>query len=65
MNVPRRAMTFFERCCRNQDMCLYQWFLITWLVIAHLKSGQISEIPRPELRGFWGSSHIKPPFRVT
>ena len=32
----------------------------------HLKSsGQISIIPKPELRGFWGSSLIKPPFRVT
>ena len=28
-------------------------------------SGQISIIPKPELRGFWGSSLIKPPFRVT
>ena len=27
--------------------------------------GQISIIPKPELRGFWGSSLIKPPFRVT
>ena len=29
------------------------------------KSGQNSIIPEPELRGFWGSSLIKPPFRVT
>ena len=28
-------------------------------------SGQISIIPKPELREFWGSSLIKPPFRVT
>ena len=28
-------------------------------------TGQISIIPKPELRGFWGSSFIKPPFRVT
>ena len=28
-------------------------------------SGQINVIPKPELRGFWGSSLIKPPFRVT
>ena len=28
-------------------------------------SGQISIIPKPELRGFWGSSLIKPPFGVT
>ena len=28
-------------------------------------SGQISIIPKPEIRGFWGSSLIKPPFRVT
>ena len=28
-------------------------------------SGQISIIPKPELRGFWGSSLFKPPFRVT
>ena len=27
--------------------------------------GQISIIPKPELGGFWGSSLIKPPFRVT
>ena len=30
-----------------------------------LLSGQISIIPKPELRGFGGSSLIKPPFRVT
>ncbi len=30
-----------------------------------VQSGQISIIPKPELRGFWGSSLIKPPFRVT
>ncbi len=30
-----------------------------------MKSGQISIIPKLELRGFWGSSLIKPPFRVT
>ena len=29
------------------------------------RSGQISIIPKPELRGFWGSSLTKPPFRVT
>ena len=29
------------------------------------ESGQISIIPKPELKGFWGSSLIKPPFRVT
>ena len=28
-------------------------------------TGQISIIPKPELRGFWGSSLIKPAFRVT
>ena len=28
-------------------------------------SGQISIIPKPELMGFWGSSLIKPPFKVT
>ena len=28
-------------------------------------SGQISIIPRPELRGFWGDSFTKPPFKVT
>ena len=31
----------------------------------HHHSGQISIIPKPELRGFWGSSLIKQPFRVT
>ena len=30
-----------------------------------LNCGQISIILKPELRGFWGSSLIKPPFRVT
>ncbi len=30
-----------------------------------ISSGQISIMPKPELRGFWGSSLIKPPFRVT
>ena len=34
----------------------------TWRIIP---AGQISIIPKPELRGFWGSSLIKPPFRVT
>ena len=28
-------------------------------------SGQISIIPKPELRGFWGDSLTKPPFKVT
>ncbi len=32
--------------------------------IVHV-SGQISIVPKPELREFWGSSLIKPPFRVT
>ncbi len=30
-----------------------------------MESGQITLIPIPELRGFWGSSPIKPPLRVT
>ena len=40
--------------------------LSPWMA-ASLKmvSGQISIIPKPELRGFWGSSLIRPPFRVT
>ena len=29
------------------------------------QSGQISIIPKPELRGFWGNSLTKPPFKVT
>ena len=28
-------------------------------------SGQITIIPKPELRGFWGYSLSKPPFKVT
>ena len=28
-------------------------------------SGQISIIPKPELRDFWGDSPTKPPFKVT
>ena len=32
---------------------------------ANMKSGQISIIPKPELRGFWGDSLTKPPFQVT
>ena len=35
-------------------------FMVQWKM-----SGQISIIPKPELRGFGGSSLIKPPFRVT
>ena len=31
----------------------------------HIWPGQISIVPKPELKGFWGSSLIKPPFRVT
>ena len=30
-----------------------------------ISAGQISIIPKPEVRGFWGSSLTKPPFRVT
>ena len=30
-----------------------------------LLSGQISIIPKPELRGFWGDSPTKPSFKVT
>ena len=30
--------------------------------LANIVSGQISIIPKPELRGFWGSSLIQPPF---
>ena len=29
------------------------------------RSGQITIIPKPELRGFWGDSPTKPPFGVT
>ena len=36
----------------------------TYLIYIYI-SGQISIIPKPELRGFWGGSLIKPPFRVT
>ena len=31
----------------------------------HQTTGQISIIPKPELRGFWGDSLTKPPFGVT
>ena len=31
----------------------------------HPLTGQISIIPKPELRGFWGDSLTKPPFKVT
>ena len=36
-------------------------------IIASLKltSGQITLIPKPELRRFWGDSLTKPPFGVT
>ena len=30
-----------------------------------ISSGQITIIPKPELRGFWGDSLTKPPFGVT
>ena len=40
-------------------------FKHTYYIFPHRDSGQISIIPKPELRGFWGSSLIKPPFRVT
>ena len=36
-----------------------------WMMNRIFTSGQISIIPKPELRGFWGSSLTKPPFRVT
>ena len=39
--------------------------LLVFFWITEIYSGQISIIPKPELRGFWGSSLIKPPFRVT
>ena len=32
---------------------------------SHEKSGKITIIPKPELRGFWGESLSKPPFGVT
>ena len=32
---------------------------------AFQRSGQITIIPKPELRGFWGDSLTKPPFGVT
>ena len=31
----------------------------------HISSGQITIIPKPELRGFWGDSLTQPPFGVT
>ena len=31
----------------------------------HDISGQITIIPKPELRSFWGDSPTKPPFGVT
>ena len=40
-------------------------FLYTRAIFHFHDCGQISIIPKPELRGFWGSSLIKPPFRVT
>ncbi len=45
-------------------------FLENFLIGIHEQNvfhipGQISIIPKPEIRGFWGSSLIKPPFRVT
>ena len=49
-------------------LCPLCWKEYLFPVEAKLKScesGQISIIPKPELRGFWGSSLIKPPFRVT
>ena len=35
------------------------------VIVMLIFSGQISIIPKPELKGFLGSSLIKPPFRVT
>ena len=35
----------------------------TWL--SKILSGQITIIPKPELRGFGGDSLTKPPFKVT
>ena len=37
------------------------WGQIIW----NFNSGQITIIPKPELRGFWGDSLTKPPFKVT
>ena len=34
------------------------------MVLEHV-SGQITIIPKPELRGFWRDSLTKPPFGVT
>ena len=34
------------------------------ILLSH-SSGQISIIPKPELRSFWGDSPTKPPFGVT
>ena len=38
---------------------------LCWGWSSHLLSGQITIIPTPELRGFWGDSLTKPPFGVT
>ena len=34
------------------------------ILIDSYRSGQITIIPKPELRGFWGDSLTKPPFGV-
>ena len=42
------------------------WDYLTVIRIkTSIQSGQISIIPRPELKGFWGDSLTKPPFKVT
>ena len=50
---------------RSFFMCIFAEFTLSHMKSRHKVSGQISIIPKPELRGFWGSSLIKPPFRVT
>ena len=62
-------VSVMEECCwcffHAHETC-WIGICVDFLVFVDLDwSGQISIISKPELRGFWGSSLIKPPFRVT
>ena len=70
-----RCRQFWRKHCRNFSgtaggkASSHDWFdrfFWTWTFHGcfHLP-GQISIIPKPELRGFWGHSLPKPPFKMT
>ena len=55
----------FANCLASAGSSILKHPKSSKLCVCVFLSGQINIIPKPELRVFWGSSLIKPPFRVT